>query len=115
MYLHRTQRRKNGKDHEYWSIVESRRLADGRVVQRHVLYLGEISDAQERAWARSIEVLTDDHTEPQRMTLFPEDRVPAAAEDASIVRLRLAELSASAASMGRRLAGVAVVARIATG
>jgi hypothetical protein len=93
MYLHRTQRRKNGKDHEYWSIVESRRLADGRVVQRHVLYLGEISDAQERAWARSIEVLTDDHGEPQRMILFPEDRAPAAVEDASIVRLRLAELS----------------------
>jgi transposase len=93
MYLHRTQRRKNGKDHEYWSIVESRRLADGRVVQRHVLYLGEISDAQERAWARSVEVLMDDHGEPQRMTLFPQDRVPAAVEDASIVRLRLGELS----------------------
>jgi len=93
MYLHRTQRTKNGKDHEYWSLVESRRLADGRVVQRHVLYLGEISDAQERAWARSIEVLTDEHGEPQKMTLFPEDRVPAAVEDASIVRLRLAQLS----------------------
>jgi hypothetical protein len=67
MYLHRTQRRKNGKDHEYWSIVESRRLANGRTVQRHVLYLGEINSAQERAWARSIEVLTDDHPEPQTM------------------------------------------------
>lgn len=53
MYLHRTQRRKNGKDHEYWSIVESWRLANGRVVQRHVLYLGEINSVQERAWARS--------------------------------------------------------------
>ena len=93
MYLHCTQRKKNGKDHEYWSIVESRRLADGRVVQRHVLYLGEINDAQERAWARSIEVLTDDQPEPQTMTLFPEDRVSAAAEDASIVRLRLEALS----------------------
>jgi len=93
MYLHRTQRRKNGKDHEHWSIVESRRLADGRVVQRHVLYLGEINDAQERAWARSIEVLTDDHPEPQTMALFPEDRVPAAAEDISLVRLKLEALS----------------------
>jgi hypothetical protein len=35
MYLRRTQRQKNGKEHSYWSIVESRRLADGRVVQRH--------------------------------------------------------------------------------
>jgi len=93
MYLHCTQRKKNGKDHEYWSIVESRRLADGRVVQRHVLYLGEINDAQERAWARSVEVLTDDHPEPQTMALFPEDRVPAAAEDTSLVRLKLGSLS----------------------
>ena len=93
MYLHRTQRRKNGKDHEYWSIVESRRLADGRMVQRHVPYLGEINDAQERAWTRSIEVLTDDDLEPQTMSLFPEDRVPAAVDDASIVRLQLGALS----------------------
>ena len=93
MYLHRTQRRKNGKDHEYWSIVESRRLADGRMVQRHVPYLGEINDAQERAWTRSIEVLTDNDLEPQTMSLFPEDRVPAAVDDASIVRLQLGALS----------------------
>lgn len=93
MYLHRTQRRKNGKDHEYWSLVESRRLANGRVVQRHVLYLGEINDAQERAWARSIEVLTDDHREPQTMALFPQDRVDAVEEDASLVRLKLGALS----------------------
>jgi len=45
MYLRRTQRWKNGKEHSYWSLVESRRLADGRVAQRHVLYLGEINDA----------------------------------------------------------------------
>jgi hypothetical protein len=93
MYLHRTQRRKNGKDHEYWSIVESRRLTNGRVVQRHVLYLGEINDAQERAWARSIEVLTDDHPGPETMALFAEDRVGAVAEDASLVRLKLGALS----------------------
>jgi len=93
MYLHRTQRRKNGKDHAYWSLVESRRLANGRVVQRHVLYLGEINDAQERAWARSIEVLTDDHPTPQTMALFPEDRVGAVVEDASLVRLKLGALS----------------------
>jgi hypothetical protein len=93
MYLRHTQRRKNGKDHEYWSIAESRRLANGRVVQRHVLYLGEINDAQERAWARSIGVLTDDHPEPQTMTLFPQDRVPAAAQDGSVVGLDLGALS----------------------
>jgi hypothetical protein len=50
-------RRKDGKQHRYWSVVESTRVAGGRVVQRHVLYLGEINDTQELAWRRSIAVL----------------------------------------------------------
>lgn len=44
MFLRATTRRKDGKVHRYWSIVENRRLAGGRVLQRHVLYLGEIND-----------------------------------------------------------------------
>jgi len=43
MFLRPTIRKKDGKEHCYWSIVESRRVAGGRVVQRHVLYLGEIT------------------------------------------------------------------------
>jgi hypothetical protein len=94
MYLRRTQRTKNGKEHSYWSIVESRRLADGRVAQRHVLYLGEINDAQERAWTRSIQVFADGDPQPQTVALFPEDRAaPITVDDASIVRLRLKQLS----------------------
>ena len=93
MYLRRTQRKKNGKEHSYWSIVESRRLADGRVAQRHVLYLGEINDAQEQAWTRSIEVFQEDQPQPQTMGLFPEDRVGPAGDEVPMVRLRLGELS----------------------
>lgn len=94
MFLRCSHRKKNGKEHSYWSIVENRRLADGRVAQRHVLYLGEINDAQEQGWARSIEVFQDGNPQPQTMRLFPEDRIAAVAvDDASIVRLRLAELS----------------------
>jgi hypothetical protein len=37
-------------------VVENRRVAGGRVVQRHVLYLGEINSSQELAWRKSIEV-----------------------------------------------------------
>jgi len=92
VFLRCSHRRKNGKAHAYWSIVENRRLANGRVVQRRMLYLGEINDAQERAWARSIEVFQDGDPQPQTMRLFPEDRV-GAVDDTSIVRLRLAELS----------------------
>ena len=38
MFLRKTQRKKDGKKHEYWSVVESKRVAGGRVVQRHVLF-----------------------------------------------------------------------------
>jgi transposase len=93
MYLRHIQRKKNGKEHSYWSIVESRRLADGRVSQRHVLYLGEINDAQERAWARAVEVFPDEAGPPQTMALFPEERLATTDEDIPIVRLRLKELS----------------------
>jgi len=94
MYLRHIQRKKNGKEHSYWSIVESRRLADGRVNQRHVLYLGEINDTQERAWARAVEVFPDESGPPQTMALFPEERLAANVEAGTpVVRLRLKELS----------------------
>src|SRR6516164_4483260 len=57
MFLRCKVRRKDGKHHRYWSVVENTRVAGGRVVQRHVLYLGEINDSQELAWRRSMEVL----------------------------------------------------------
>ena len=44
MFLRAKVRKKDGKLHRYWSIVESQRTRGGRVVQRHVLYLGEIND-----------------------------------------------------------------------
>ena len=50
MFLRCITRKKNGKEHYYWSIVENRRVARGRVVQRHVLYLGEINALQEKGW-----------------------------------------------------------------
>ena len=48
MFLRCKVRRKDGKQHRYWSVVENTWTARGRVVQRHVLYLGEINDTQER-------------------------------------------------------------------
>jgi Transposase DDE domain len=75
--------------HDYWSVVETKRVAGGRVVQRHVLYLGEINSSQAAMWRKAIEVLDDDAGHPRTMALFPEDRCTAVASDASIVRLRL--------------------------
>jgi len=92
MFLRSTSRKKNGKQHRYWSIVENKRLADGRVAQRHVLYLGEINSSQELAWRKSIEVLEEGKTKPSTLALFPEDRCQAEIADESMVRVRLSEL-----------------------
>ena len=59
MFLRHTKRKKDGKEHRYWSIVENRRIGGGRVVQRPLLYLGEINDSQELAWRKSIAILEE--------------------------------------------------------
>ena len=92
MFLRPTIRKKDGKTHRYWSVVENRRLSNGRVLQRHVLYLGEINDTQAHAWRRSIEVLDESENAPRTVALFPEDRIEECAMDASVVRLRLSQL-----------------------
>jgi hypothetical protein len=92
MFLRSSSRKKDGKEHRYWSIVENKRVEDGRVVQRHVLYLGEINSSQELAWRKSIEVFEDGRLRPSTIALFPEDRCEALIADESIVRVRLSEL-----------------------
>ena len=92
MFLRKTQRKKDGKTHEYWSVVENKRVAGGRVVQRHVLYLGEINSSQAAVWRKAIEVLDEDAGHSRTMALFPEDRCAAVASDASVVQLRLSEM-----------------------
>jgi hypothetical protein len=59
------------------------------VVQRPVLYLGEINSSQAAVWRKAIEVLDEDAGRPQTLALFPEDRSDAMTPDASIVQLRL--------------------------
>jgi hypothetical protein len=97
MFLRPTIRKKDGKEHRYWSIVENKRVSGGRVVQRHVLYLGEINSSQELAWRKSIEVLEDGGPRgggdrPRTLALFPEDRCEGVLPDTSVVRLRLSQL-----------------------
>ena len=93
MFLKCSTRKKDGKEHRSWSIVESRRISRG-VVQRHVLYLGEINDSQRAAWQKSIEVFDEQQGQARQCALFPEDRLPAAA-DASAVQVRLNQLQLS--------------------
>lgn len=91
MFLRAKTRRKDGKAHRYWSIVENRRVATGRVVQRQVLYLGEINDAQKAAWCRTIEVVNEDEGATAQVALFPEDR-PAPVLDCDVIQVRLSGL-----------------------
>jgi transposase len=92
MFLRYTTRKKNGKEHRYYSLVENRRVASGRVVQRHALYLGEINDSQQEAWRKTIEIFEEGQARSRMVALFPEDRI-GPLDDADIVRIRLSQLS----------------------
>ena len=88
MFLRCNRRLKDGKRHDYWSVVENRRLADGRVVQRQVLYLGEINASQREAWRKTIEV--QDEGRRRQVALFPAGSMPE--DDVNAVGVRLNEL-----------------------
>ena len=94
MFLRFNRRFKDGKEHRYWNIVESKRCAGGKVVQRQVLYLGEINDAQHEAWCQLVEAFDEDAGRHRQLALFPADRaVPAHAEGQGVqVRLEAMEL-----------------------
>lgn len=89
MFLRATQRKKNGKVHRYWSVVESRRVARGRPVQKTLLYLGELNDSQHAGWCRTIDT-TVGNVETQ-LALFPSDRTPP--PGLPFVQIRMDQLS----------------------
>ena len=88
MFLRSKIRRKDGKEHRAWSVVENRRVHDGRVVQRQVFYLGEINDSQRAAWSKAIEVFDEGAGQSKQIALFPEDRL-APVLDCDVVSIRL--------------------------
>jgi hypothetical protein len=91
MFLKCRTRRKDGKTHRSWSIVESRRYPGGKVAHRHVFYLGEINDSQRAAWERTIAVIDERDGEARQMALFPSDREPPPG-GVDALRVRLSEL-----------------------
>jgi hypothetical protein len=74
MFLRFNTRKKDGKVHRYWSVVENRRLRGDRVTQRTVFYLGEINDTQQGAWRKELEAFDETTQRPEQIALFPEDR-----------------------------------------
>ncbi len=94
MYLRCNRRIKDGKEHRYWNIVESKRCAGGKGVQRQVLYLGEINDSQHQTWCRMIEAFDEQSQQRTQLALFPaEKEIPEYAEGYGVqVRLEAMEL-----------------------
>jgi len=91
MFLRVTNRRKDGKDHRYYSVVENRRVRGGQHVQKTLLYLGEINDTQKAAWAKTIDAI--DEREHRQVALFPEDRdIPEGVDVGVQVRLKELQL-----------------------
>lgn len=94
MFLRCHKRIKNGKLHHYYSIVENRRIANDRVAQKTVLYLGEITDDQEKAWRKTLKVFDADQHKPVYKYLFAiEDET--ICEDIDAIPIRLSQLKLS--------------------
>src|SRR5205823_13864843 len=115
MFLRAKSRLKDGKVHRYWSIVENRRTQGNRIVQRQVLYLGEINDTQQGAWCKTIEVLQEGQAQPQAVAIFPEDRI-APALGGEVVSIKPSRTAAPPSSaMGRLLARLSTLGSVAAG
>ena len=93
MFLRGTNRRKDGKDHRYFSVVENRRVSSGKTAQRTVWYLGEINDNQEASWRKTLDVFDEHEQRHRTLSLFPEDHeIPRDALDGLRVKLSGLEL-----------------------
>lgn len=93
MFLRSTTRKKDGKLHRYFKVVENRRLSTGKSAQRTVLYLGEINDQQEASWRKSLSVFDQDTKRYTTLSLFPDDRaIPSDVGNGIQVRLNELEL-----------------------
>jgi transposase len=88
LFLRSTNRKKDGKDHRYFSIVENQRISADKTVQRTVLYLGEINDQQQASWRKTLAVFDEEKQQFTELSLFPEDRpLPEDAVDSIQVKL----------------------------
>jgi transposase len=91
MFLRCHKRKKDGKEHRYYSVEESRRLQSGKVVQRRVLYLGEINDSQQASWRKTLEVFDEQQQRSTTLSLFPENR-PVPADVIDTLQVKLSEM-----------------------
>jgi transposase len=86
MFLRPNRRSKDGKDHTYWSLVETVRTPDGPR-QRTLCYLGELNSSAQARWLKTIEVFNE-QGEAQQLRLFP-SHVEPPADDPQVARVLL--------------------------
>ena len=85
MFLRSHQREKDGKDHRYWSLVETVRTPTGPR-QRTLCYLGELNSSAQSRWQKTIEVFNE-QGESQQLKLFPAEAAPAAEDSGEVARV----------------------------
>ena len=94
MYLKTHTRKKNGKYHAYYSIVEKRKVSGGRYVQKRALHLGEISDSRKKAWQKSIQILNEEN-KPVYKSLFAVDEATQTCHDVDTIPIKLSKMKLS--------------------
>ena len=96
MFLKPNKRVKDGKTHIYYTLNESTRVSDRRVVQRTILHLGELTTSQHHRWHRTIDVINE-RNEAQQMELLTEEEHQRRGnpEDPDVVAIRLSTLKVS--------------------
>jgi transposase len=86
MFLRAHRRQKDGKDHHYWSLVETVRTPEGPR-QRTLCYLGELNSSAQARWLKTIEVFNE-QGEAQQLKLFP-SQVEPPPDDPQVARVLL--------------------------
>ena len=91
MFLRAVPRKKDGKIHRYYSVVENVRPPGSRHPhQKTLLYLGELNDSQQATWTKAIEIFNTEEKRNQTVALFPADRTPPASLPVPAISLDLA-------------------------
>jgi transposase len=86
VFLRELRPQKDGKQHSYWSLVETVRTPEGPR-QRTLCYLGELNTSAQARWQRTIEVFNE-HGESRQLKLFPSEVKPPE-DDRNVARVLL--------------------------
>ena len=112
MFLRSHRREKDGKDHTYWSLVETVRTPDGPR-QRTLCYLGELNSSAQARWLKTIEVFNE-QGEAQQLKLFP-SHVEPPADDPQVARVLLNQVRLERTPVWLGLAGPGTLEASGTG